>query len=83
MAEWQSVKRYPYRTYILEFWILFVRWGMTTEEPLDAEQILDVWLDSKVGNLGRVLASLLMFWLTIPSFILMKLAQFNARKASA
>jgi len=73
--------RFLYRTYILEFWIFYVRWWMTIEDELSPDQIWQVWLDSKAANLGRVLASLLLFWATIISFGFMKLAQYNARKA--
>lgn len=80
MTDKRSAGVENYKTYVLEFWVIYFKYGETQELPLTAEQISTVWSEAKFGNLGRVLATLLGYPFSIPSYFFMKAAQSRARK---
>lgn len=76
----QPVKRtYPgkvlYQTTIREFYLVCFREFQTKNKYCTQQEIEQIWLDAKFGNFIRTFSSIILFTVTIPSYIRMKNSQ--------
>ena len=70
---------YLYDTYIIEYYLVYVRWGSTATDYYTPSEMMTVWFLAHFGGVGRLLGSLVTIWVVPFSFLTLLYYQSKAR----